>query len=62
MAFSTKLKQLRMASKLSQRQLSKLVDIPQTTLSDLENGKYEPVLSVARKIAKCFNKKIDELV
>ena len=51
-----------MASKLSQRQLSKLVDIPQTTLSDLENGKYEPVLSVARKIAKCFNKKIDELV
>lgn len=34
--------------KISQKELSKYIGVPQTTLSDLENDKYEPSLSVAK--------------
>nr|DAD60106.1 MAG TPA: helix-turn-helix XRE-family like protein [Caudoviricetes sp.] len=59
--FAKHLKLLRTTNKISQRELSEYIGIPQTTLSDLENDKYEPSLSVAKKIAKYFGKKIDEL-
>lgn len=61
MKFAKYLKRLRIQKKISQKELSKYIGVPQTTLSDLENDKYEPSLSVAKKIAKYFGKKIDEL-
>lgn len=62
MKFAQNLKFLRLKNKLSQRELSIYLKIPQTTLSDLENGKYEPDLSVAKKIANYFGKTIDEMI
>ena len=61
MKFAKHLKRLRIQKKISQKELSKYIGVPQTTLSDLENDKYEPSLCVAKKIAKYFGKKIDEL-
>ena len=61
MKFAKHLKRLRIQKKISQKELSKYIGVPQTTLSDLENDIYEPSLSVAKKIAKYFGKKIDEL-
>ena len=61
MKFAKHLKRLRIQKQISQKELSKYIGVPQTTLSDLENDKYEPSLSVAKKIAKYFGKKIDEL-
>ena len=58
---STTLKALVNEDKYIGKELSKYIGVPQTTLSDLENDKYEPSLSVAKKIAKYFGKKIDEL-
>lgn len=61
MKFAKHLRRLRIQKKISQKELSKYIGVPQTTLSDLENDKYEPSLSVAKKNAKYFGKKIDEL-
>lgn len=61
MKFAKHLRRLRIQKKISQKELSKYIGVPQTTLSDLENDKYEPSLSVAKKIANYFGKKIDEL-
>lgn len=61
MKFAKHLRRLRIQKKISQKKLSKYIGVPQTTLSDLENDKYEPSLSVAKKIANYFGKKIDEL-
>lgn len=61
MKFAKHLRRLRIQKKISQKELSKYIGVPQTTLSDLENDKYEPSLSVVKKIAKYFGKKIDEL-
>ena len=61
MKFAKHLKRLRIHKKIIQKELSKYIGVPQTTLSDLENDKYEPSLSVEKKIAKYFGKKIDEL-
>lgn len=60
-SFSSKVKDLRNKSKLSQQELAKQVQIPQTTLSDLENGKYEPTLSVAKRMAVYFDVSLDWL-
>lgn len=60
-SFSRKVKELRNKSKLSQQELAKQVQIPQTTLSDLENGKYEPTLSVAKRMAVYFDVSLDWL-
>lgn len=62
MSFGLRLRNLRLSNRLSQAKLAKKLDIPQTTLSDLENNKYEPDLSLAKKIAKYFNKTLDEMI
>ena len=62
MNFAGHLKCLRIDKKLSQKTLSEEIGIPQTTLSDLENNKYEPDISLAKKIATYFNKKIDDMI
>lgn len=62
MKFGKKLKALRLAAKLSQAKLAQILSIPQVTISDIENGKYEPKINVAKKIASFFGKTLDEMV
>lgn len=62
MGFAHNLKLLRKKANLSQQELAKEIHVPQTTISDLENGKYDPSLSIAYKVASYFRVSIDSLV
>ncbi len=62
MSFSKNLKLLRKQANLSQQKLSAEINVPQTTISDLENGKYAPSLPIAQKIAQYFNVNIESLI
>lgn len=57
----TKIHELRRAKKVSQAELAEAVGIRRETLSLLENGKYNPSLLLAMRIAKYFNKPVEEV-
>ncbi len=57
----TKIHELRRANKVSQAELAAAVGIRRETLSLLENGKYNPSLLLAMRIAKYFNKPVEEV-
>lgn len=56
-----KVKRLREEQKLSQGQLGKLVGVSRQTINSLENGRYNPSIVLAFKLAKIFSKKIEEI-
>ena len=58
----TNLKYLRKKNKLSQQELSDILDIPRTTLGDYEREKTEPNIAMLIKMSKQFEVKIDTLV
>lgn len=51
------LKELRQRNNLTQEQLAKMVGISRTMITEIENGKANPSVEVAKKIAAvlCFN-------
>ena len=57
----TKIHELRRANKVSQAELASAVGIRRETLSLLENGKYNPSLLLAMRIAKYFDKPVEEV-
>ena len=57
----TKIHELRHANKVSQAELAAAVGIRRETLSLLENGKYNPSLLLAMRIAKYFDKPVEEV-
>ena len=57
----TKIHELRRANKVSQAELATAVGIRRETLSLLENGKYNPSLLLAMRVAKYFDKPIEEV-
>ncbi len=57
----TKIHELRRAKKVSQAELAEAVGIRRETLSLLENGKYNPSLLLAMRIAKYFDKPVEEV-
>lgn len=52
---------LRQEKNMSQQKLAELVNCRRETIGRLENEKYNPSLLLAAKIAKVFNKKIEEV-
>ena len=60
--FAQNLKMLRKSQKLSQQQIAEKTGIARSMISDYENGKKEPTLSVLDKLAKYFNLTLEELV
>ena len=61
MALSTKLKEYREAKGLKQADLAELVGVRRETIVNLEKGKYNPSLKLARDIAKVFHTTVEEL-
>ena len=59
--FGEKLKVLRAAAKLSQRELASKVGIKQQSLQALEVGKTEPLFGTAVRLAKALGVDIHEL-
>lgn len=57
----TKIHELRRANKVSQAELAVAVGIRRETLSLLENGRYNPSLLLAMRIAQYFHKPVEEV-
>ena len=52
---------LRAERRLSQEDLAKLLDVSRQTINAIEREKYDPSLPLALKIAKVFDKKVEEI-
>ena len=52
---------LRAERRLSQDDLAKLVDVSRQTINAIEREKYDPSLPLALKLAKVFQKKVEEI-
>jgi len=56
-----KIKELREGQSLTQLDFAKMLEVSRQTIISLENGKYNPSLPLAHKIARVFNKTIEEI-
>ena len=56
-----KLKELRRERGINQEDLAKAMRVSRQTISAIENGKYNPSLTLAFKIANYFNRSIEEI-
>ncbi len=55
------LKNLREELKLSQDAFGSNLNVSRQTINSIENGKFDPSLPLAMKIAKFFNKRIEDI-
>ena len=53
---------LRNQKGIRQDELGKMLGVSRQTISSLENGRYNPSIMLAYKIAKLFNMSIEEVV
>ncbi len=53
------LRNMRKSCNLKQSELSKIVNIPQNTISQYETGKIQPTFEIIEKIANACNYKIN---
>ena len=56
-----KLKVLRAEKDWSQEELGKHLEVSRQTINAIENGKYDPSLPLAFKIAKLFERNIEDI-
>ena len=56
-----KIKELRQQFDFTQQDLGDKVSVSRQTIISLENGKYNPSITLAYKIAKIFNLSIEEV-
>ena len=52
---------IRKFKKISQQELADALEVTRQTISSLENGRYNPSILLAFKIAKFFNMSIEEI-
>ena len=57
----TKVKEMRTAAKLTQRQLAEFVGVSSRTIISIETGRYSPSLRLAYRIARVFGVSVDGL-
>ena len=55
------LEELRKKRGTTQEELAEILKVSRQTISSLENGRYNPSIILAFKIAKFFNKKIEDI-
>lgn len=56
-----RLEALRSERELSQEELARTLEVSRQTISSLENGRYNPSIQLAFKIAHYFGKAIEEI-
>lgn len=56
-----RLKEIRTAQGLSQEDLAEALEVSRQTISSLENGKYNPSILLAFKIAHFFGMRIEDI-
>ena len=52
----------RAIKRMTQQQLAELVKVSRQTINAIEQGKYVPSTVLALKIAKVFDKRLDDIV
>ncbi len=55
------LETIRKAKGLKQEELAEILAVSRQTISSLENGRYNPSLHLALKIARYFDMKIEDI-
>ena len=55
------LKKLRESKGLSQQKLGDILDVSRQTINSIENGKFDPSLTLAIKLTKFFDEPIDSI-
>ncbi len=61
MPLENRLKELRAAKSLNQQELGALVGASRQTISLIERGDYNPSITLALRIAKVFDKPVEEI-
>ena len=56
-----RLRELREARGISQEELASVLEVSRQTIGSLENGRYNPSILLAFKIAKYFNLTIEDI-
>lgn len=56
-----KIEEIRKSKNLSQEELAKAMNVSRQTISSLENGRYNPSITLAYDIAKYFGLLIEEV-
>ena len=60
-AMENKLKELRMRGKVSQSALADALSVSRQTINSIENGKFDPSLTLAMKLTRFFKVSLDEI-
>ena len=60
-AMENKLKELRMQGKVSQSALADALSVSRQTINSIENGKFDPSLTLAMKLTRFFKVSLDEI-
>jgi putative transcriptional regulator len=55
------LERIRKTNKISQEELAEVLEVSRQTIGSLENGRYNPSIILAFKIARHFNMTIEEI-
>ena len=56
-----RIEEIRSERGLKQEELAKALGVSRQTISSLENGRYNPSIGLAYKVAKFFGKTIEEV-
>lgn len=56
-----KIEEIRNKKGITQEEFAREMGVSRQTISSLENGRYNPSINLAFKIAKYFNKKIEDI-
>ena len=56
-----RLKELRMQGKVSQSALADALSVSRQTINSIENGKFDPSLTLAMKLTRFFKVSLDEI-
>lgn len=56
-----RLEELRKARGLRQEELADILEVSRQTIGSLENGRYNPSIQLAFKIARYFNLRIEDI-
>ncbi|SDM52993.1 helix-turn-helix transcriptional regulator [Acetanaerobacterium elongatum] len=58
---NNRLEELRKERGLRQEELADILEVSRQTIGSLENGRYNPSILLAFKIARFFNKNIEDI-
>ena len=56
-----RIEEIRKQRGIRQEELAKMLGVSRQTVSSLENGRYNPSISLAFKVARCFGLTIEEV-